>query len=203
MVHTMAKLKRSLGVINFADPLPLWLIATYDKNEKPNMMAAGAGAICNMRPPSLMIALREVTYTHDTILEKKAFTVNIPNEKLWKEADYAGMVSGKNTDKFNDTGLTALKSQIVNAPIIMECPVNIECQLVNHVRLPSHTMFIGEVKDVKVDESVFDGDKGPDIERIKPIIFSPRWSWKTSGYYSVGKKIGETYTQKKPPRNTT
>jgi len=195
-------LKRSLGAINFADPLPLWLIATYDKDDKPNMMAAGAGAICNMRPPYLMIALREVTYTHDTILEKKAFTVNIPNEKYWKEADYAGMVTGKNTNKFNDTGLTAVKSQIVDAPIILECPVNIECQLVNHIKLASHTMFIGEVKDVKVDESVIDGDNGPDIKLIKPIIFSPRWSWKTSSYYSVGKKIGDTYTQKEPLRNT-
>jgi flavin reductase (DIM6/NTAB) family NADH-FMN oxidoreductase RutF len=93
-------LKRSLGVINFADPLPLWLVATYDKNDKPNMMAIGAGAICNMRPPCLMISLREATYTHNIILDRKAFTINIPSEEYWREADYAGMISGKNTNKF-------------------------------------------------------------------------------------------------------
>ena len=193
-------MKKSLGAINFADPVPLWLIATYDKDDKPNMMAAGAGAICNMRPPCLMISLRGVTYTHETILERKAFTVNIPSEENWREADYAGMVSGKRTNKFEDTGFTPIRSELVDAPLIQECPVNLECRLMDKVRLPSHTMFIGEILDVKVDESVFDGDRGPDVGKIRPIIFSPRWSWKSSGYYSVGAKIGDAYSQKKPPR---
>jgi flavin reductase (DIM6/NTAB) family NADH-FMN oxidoreductase RutF len=194
-------MKKSLGAINFADPLPLWLIATYDKDGKPNMMAAGAGAICNMRPPCLMIGLRGVTYTHETILERKAFTVNIPSEENWREADYAGMVTGKNSDKFKDTGFTPVRSTLVDAPLIQECPVNFECRLMDKVELPSHTMFIGEVLNVKVEESVFDGEKGPDVRRIKPIIFSPRWNWKSSGYYSVGEKIGNAYSQKKPPKN--
>jgi flavin reductase (DIM6/NTAB) family NADH-FMN oxidoreductase RutF len=193
-------MKRSLGAINFADPLPLWLIATYAKDDKPNMMAAGAGAICNMRPPCLMISLREATYTHGTILERKAFTVNIPSEEYWKEADYAGMVTGRKTNKFEDTGFTPVRSDLVDAPLIQECPVNFECRLMNKVELPSHTMFIGEILDVKVDESTFDGDRGPDVRRIKPIIFSPRWSWHSSGYYSVGAKIGDAYSQKKPTR---
>jgi flavin reductase (DIM6/NTAB) family NADH-FMN oxidoreductase RutF len=193
-------LKRSLGVINFADPLPLWLVATYDKNDKPNMMAIGAGAICNMRPPCLMISLRETTYTHNIILDRRAFTVNIPSEGYWREADYVGMISGKNTNKFEDTGLTPIRSNLVDAPLIDECPVNFECKLLDKKELPSHTMFIGEILDVKVEESTFDGDKGPDVKRIKPIIFSPRWSWGSSGYYSVGVKIGEAYTQRKPPK---
>lgn len=192
-------MKKSLGAINFADPLPMWLIATYDESGKPNMMAAGAGAICNMRPPCLMVSLREVTYTYRAILDRKAFTVNIPSEEHWREADYAGMVSGRNTDKFEDTGFTAVRSALVDAPLIQECPVNFECRLLDKKKLPSHMMFIGEVLDVKVDESVFDGDRGPDVKRIKPIIFSPRWSWKSSGYYSVGAKIGDAYSQKKIP----
>lgn len=196
----MIQLKRSLGAINFADPLPIWLVATYDENGRPNMMTAGAGAICNMRPPCLMISLRKATYTYGTILERKAFTVNIPSEGYWKEADYAGMVSGRKTDKFSDTGFTAVRSELVDAPLIQECPVNIECRLLDKMKLPSHMMFIGEVLDVKVEESVFDGDRGPDVRRIKPIIFSPRWSWKSSGYYSVGTRIGDAYSQKKKPK---
>lgn len=196
----MIHLKRSLGAITFADPLPVWLIATYDTNNKPNMMAAGAGAVCNTIPPCLLVSLREVTHTHKAIHERKAFTINIPGEDHWREADYAGMVSGRDTDKFTDLGFTPVISRLVDAPIIEECPVNIECRLREHVRLSSHTMFIGEVMDVKVDESIFEDGK-PEVSRIKPIIFSPRWKWKSSGYYSLGARIGDAYSQRKPPKD--
>ena len=90
--------------------------------------------ICCSKPPCLTVSLRKATYSYNSILNKKAFTVNIVSEKYLTEADYYGIASGKNTDKLLDTGLTAVKSELVDAPYIKEFPMNIECKLIHHLR---------------------------------------------------------------------
>lgn len=195
----MVSLKRSLGAKVVGNLCPVWLVATYDKDDKPNMLNAGACGWANVNPPYLQVSIRDIRYSHSAILERKAFTVNIPSEEQWRQADYAGVTSGRNTDKFKDIGFTAIRSELVDAPIIQECPVNFECRLKGKMELDSNTLFIGEVLDVKMDESVLDGETGPDIKRIKPMVYWPKWGWKSEAYYSIGSELGKVYSQRNKP----
>ena len=102
-------MKKSIGIGTFAVPSPVWIVGTYDQNGKPNMMTAAWGGICCSKPPCIYVSLRKATYSYQNILVRKAFTVSIPNEKYWKEADYVGVVSGRNTDKFKETKLKPIK----------------------------------------------------------------------------------------------
>ena len=183
-------MKKSLGPETIIYPTPVLVVATYDKNDKPNMMTVAWGGVCCSKPPCVAISLRKATYTYGSIVEKKAFTVNIPSEKYIKEADYVGFVSGKDVDKFSTTGLTPVKSDIVDAPYVEEFPLILECKLLHTIEIGLHTQFIGEVIDVKVDEKVLIGSKLVDIEKVKPSLFATD----NRSYYSVGKFLGKAFS---------
>lgn len=182
-------MKKSIGAKTIVYPTPVFIIGTYDKNGKPNAMNAAWGGISCSSPPCISISLREATYTHGNIVEKRAFTVNIPSQMYIKEADYFGTASGKNEDKFAATGLTPVKSELVDAPYIEEFPLVLECRLVNTTELGLHTHFTGEIMDVKVDECSLDNGN-PDIELIKPFLYDPS----ASAYYSIGKQLGKAFS---------
>jgi len=178
--------KRSLGAKTIAPPAPVWLICTYDGEGRPNMMTASwAGMACS-KPPCVTVSLREATYTFGNIMQREAFTVNIPSEELAAAAAYAGTVSGRDTDKFADTGLKAVRSSLVDAPYIDECGLVIECRLVRTVELGLHTMFIGEIVDVKADEEIIGEGGMPDPEKHRPFIYSVGGY----GFYGLGGRIG-------------
>lgn len=183
-------MKKSIGAKTIVFPTPVFIIGTYDKDAKPNAMAVAWGGICCSDPVCVSISLREVTYTYANILERKAFTVSIPSETYIKEADYFGIVSGRTEDKFTSTGLTPVKSELVDAPYIKEFPFILECSLLQAVKIGLHTLFIGQVKDVKADEAVLAKEGFPDIEKIKPIIFNPA----NRTYYGVGKCLGNAFS---------
>ena len=178
--------KKSLGAKTIAPPAPAWLICTYDAEGKPNMMTASWVGMACSKPPCVTISLREATYTFGNIKEHEAYTVNIPSEKLAAATAYAGVVSGRDTDKFADTGLTAVKSDLVDAPYIEECELVLECRLIKTVELGLHTMFIGEIIDVKADVEILDEDNSPDPAKHKPFI----WSIGGYGFYGLGGRIG-------------
>ncbi len=178
--------KKSLGAKTIAPPAPAWLICTYDAEGKPNMMTASWVGMACSKPPCVTISLREATYTFGNIKEHGAYTVNIPSEKLAAATAYAGVVSGRDTDKFADTGLTAVKSELVDAPYIKECELVIECKLIKTVELGLHTMFIGEIIDVKADEEILGEGGSPDPGKHKPFI----WSIGGYGFYGLGGRIG-------------
>ncbi|MGZ7135474.1 MAG: flavin reductase family protein [Methanobacterium sp.] len=182
-------MKKSIGANTIVYPTPVFIVGTYDKDGKPNAMNAAWGGISCSVPPCVSISLREATYTHGNIVNKKAFTVNIPSENYIKEADYFGIASGRNEDKFDVTGLTPLKSERVDAPYIEEFPLVLECKLVHTAELGLHTHFTGEILDVKVDENLMDHGK-PDIERIKPFSYDPSFM----AYYSMGKRLGKAFS---------
>jgi flavin reductase (DIM6/NTAB) family NADH-FMN oxidoreductase RutF len=182
-------MKKSLGAKTIAYPTPVFIVCSYDKDNKPNAMNVAWGGICCSSPPCLTISLRKATYSYGNIMERKAYTVCIPSEKYIKEADHFGMVSGKNEDKFAITGLTAVKSDLVDAPYIKEFPLIIECKVIQTVEIGLHTQFIGEIVDVKADESVLIDGK-PDIEKILPLIYAPE----TKTYHGVGKNLGEAFS---------
>jgi len=114
----MSGVKRSLGAKTIAPATPVWVVGTYDHEGKPNAMTAAWAGICCSKPPCVYASLRRATHTYGSIMERKAFTVSIPSEAYVKEADYFGIASGRDADKFAATGLTPVKSDLVDAPYV-------------------------------------------------------------------------------------
>ncbi len=183
-------MKKSLGAKTLVYPVPVWVIGTYDKERKPNVMTIAWGGICCSSPPCVAISLRKATYSHGNIVERKAFTINVPSEKYIREADYFGTVSGRDADKFAESGLTSVGSDLVDAPYVKEFPLVLECKLLHTIEIGLHTEFIGEIMDVKADESVLGNTGATDVEKIKPVMFAPD----IASYYGVGKQIGKAFS---------
>jgi flavin reductase (DIM6/NTAB) family NADH-FMN oxidoreductase RutF len=152
-------------------------------------MIAAWGGICCSDPPCVAVSLRKATYSYASLLARKAFTVSVPSQGQVKQADYFGLVSGRETDKFAATGLTSVRSQLVDAPYVAECPLVLECKVLHVFELGLHTQFVGEILDVKADEEVLDAAGAPDIRKVLPIIFSPG----NRVYYGVGESLGHAF----------
>src|SRR4030067_2546155 len=182
--------KKSLGPKTIIYPAPVLIIGTYDKDGKPNAMNVAWGGLCCSNPPSVAISLRKATYPTGSIVERKAFTVNIPSETYVKEADYFGIVSGAKEDKFAASKLTPVKSDLVDAPYIKEFPIVLECKLTHTIEIGLHTQFIGQIIDTKVDELALDGNNVPQLGKIKPILYAPE----IRAYYGVGEFLGKAFS---------
>lgn len=179
---------KSLGAKPFLYPTPVSIVGTYDKEGKPNVMTAAWVGVCCSQPPCITVSLRPATYSHGNILERRAFTVNIPSDRYLKETDYIGIVSGRDTDKFSATKLTPVKSDLVDAPYVKEFPLILECKLRHTIELGLHTQFIGEVIDAKADETVLENGL-PDMRKLNPFLYAPI----ARKYYSVGKYLGDAH----------
>ena len=190
-------MKQSRGAKTIVYPTPVFLVGTYDDAGKPNVMAAAWGGICCSRPPCLSVSLRKATYTYGNIVAREAFTVNIASEQYVTEADYFGIVSGRDVDKFAATGLTPVRSDLVDAPYIDEFPSSIECKLLHTLEIGLHTLFVGEILDVKGDVDVFDDDGKLYIEKIRPILWAPD----SGGYYGIGEFLGPAFESAMRSRN--
>lgn len=183
-------MKKSLGAKTLLFPTPVLMVGTYDANGKPNLMNAAWGGICCSQPPCVAVSLRKATYSWAGIVERRAFTVGIAGEDRMIEADYVGIASGRDEDKFVATGLTPLRSDLVDAPYADEFPVVLECRLLHTVEIGLHTQFIGEIIDVKADLNVLAQDGLPDILKIKPLIYDTSHK----GYHGVGPVLGKAFT---------
>jgi len=172
-------------------PHPVLLVGTYGPDGKPNLMNAAWGGICCGEPPCVAVSLREATLTYHNILHARAFTIGIPSRKHVEAADYVGMVSGRDRDKFRDTGLTPVKSDKVNAPLAAELPYSLECGLLQHHKLGLHTIFIGEILGIQADESVLGPGGFPDIEKIQAILWG---GFGNNSYFAVGEKLGKAFS---------
>jgi flavin reductase (DIM6/NTAB) family NADH-FMN oxidoreductase RutF len=182
-------MKKSLGAKTLLMPTPVWIVGTYDKDGRPNAAAAAWVGICCGKPPCVAVSLRAATYTHGNILARKAFTVNVPSVAQAKEADYFGMASGRSVDKFKAAGLTAVKSDLVDAPYIAEFPLVAECRLFKVVELGLHTQFVGEILDVKADESVLDAGGAAKIELVRPFVYNTH----RKTYHAIGEPVGPAF----------
>ena len=172
-------------------PSPVLIIGTYGSHGRPNIMNAAWGGIASSKPPCISVSLREATLTYHNIRQAEAFTVNFPSEKHVREADFVGMVSGREHDKFKETRLTPEKSKLVNAPIVREFPYALECKLVRQVELGLHTMFIGEIVGMVADSEVLNPNQFPDIEKVRPMLWG---SFGSLAYYGIGDKLGDTFS---------
>jgi flavin reductase (DIM6/NTAB) family NADH-FMN oxidoreductase RutF len=183
-------MKKSIGAKTIVYPTPVFIVGTYDKAGKPNVMTAAWGGICCSSPPCVAVSLRKATYTYGNIMEHQAFTISIPSEGYVKEVDYFGLVSGEKEDKFAASGLTPVKSDLVNAPYVKEFPLVLECKVLRTLEIGLHTQFVGEIMDVKADEAVI-GKKGlPDVEAVKPFSYAPE----SRGYYRIGSFLAKAFS---------
>ncbi len=183
-------MKKSIGPKTFVYPTPVWIVGTYGEDDRPNVATVAWGGICCSDPSCVAISLRKARHTYANLVRRKAFTVSIPSEVHAKEADYFGLVSGAKEDKFAATGLTPIRSELVDAPYVEEFPLVLECKLLHTFELGVHTQFVGEILDVKVDETALDAKGRPDIEKIRPMQFAPG----TNTYHAVGKLLGKAYS---------
>jgi len=183
-------MKRSLKAETFVYPTPVWIVGTYGEGGRPNGATVAWGGVCCSDPPCVAISLRKARYTYGNILKRKAFTVSVPSQAHVKEADYFGIVSGADRDKFAASGWTPVKSSLVDAPYVEEAPVVLECRLLHTFELGAHTQFVGQIVDVKADEAILTPEGFPDIEKLQPILFAPG----TNTYHVVGEYLGKAFS---------
>ena len=183
-------MKKSLGPKTIIFPTPVLIVGTYDQAGKANAAAVAWGGICCSKPPCVAVSLRKATYTYGNIVERKAFTVCVPSEAHAREADYFGIATGRKEDKFASAGLTPVKAEHVDAPYVEEFPFSLECRLIHTIEIGLHTQFIGEIVDIKAEESALNEKGVLDITRVKPILFTPE----ARDYYGVGRFVGKAFS---------
>lgn len=197
---------RSFGEQSFILPSPLALIGTYhtvsleNTIKKPNIMAATWFTLCSAQPAALTVAIRETCLTHTSILNTKGFTLSIPSTNMITHVDFAGMSSGTQDDKFEILKLTPKAGDHVDAPYVAECPVVMELSLIQHHKIGTHSLFIGEIMDVKIKENCINknGIPSPELMNIACYIPLLREYWSLGSFqakaFSVGKTIPRTQT---------
>lgn len=182
-------MKKSLGADTLAYPTPVWCVGSYDDAGKPNVMTIAWGGICCSTPPCLTVSLRKATYTYGCIMARKAYTVSIPSARYVAEADYFGLVSGHRADKFQDTGLTPVRSELVDAPYVGEFPLVIECRVIHVHEIGKHTQFIGQIMDVKADEEVLGEAGHPLMDKVAPFVYGPG----IREYWGLGAMLAKSF----------
>ena len=176
-------MRKNIKVTEGIFPMPVLMIATYNDDGSVNVMNAAWGTM--LERDQVMLNLTETHKTVQNIKERKSFTVSITDSKHVKEADYFGVVSGNNTpDKFAKSGLSYSKSELIDAPIINEFPICLECEFIEY----GECGVIGKVVNVTADESVMNGDN-VDISKVSAIAFDPY----THGYYKVTERVGNAF----------
>ncbi len=159
--------KTALGPQTLLFPMPVTLIGAQVES-KPNYMTAAWCAIAAQKPPSVAVAIRKERYTLKGVREQGTFSVNVPSSSMAKKADYCGLYSGKNKDKSRI--FTAFYGELKTAPLIEECPVNLECKAIHYLDLGSHTLVVGEIIQTYVSGDCLT-DRKVDPGKIDPLIF--------------------------------
>jgi len=156
---------------------------TDGKGEDDIITVAWTGTICT-NPPMVYISVRPERHSYHMIKETGEFVINLTTEKLAKATDFCGVRSGRDVDKFKETGLTREKADIVSAPMIQESPVSIECRVKEIKELGSHHMFLADVVAVHADEHYMDENNRFDLNLAKPLVYSH------GEYMGTGKQLG-------------
>ncbi len=184
-LHTRRnRMKKELGAKNCLYPLPMTLVGAL-VDGKPNYIAIAHVGILD--PGSVSLGMNRTHYTNAGIRQNKTFSVNIPNEDLVVKTDYCGLVSGKNQDK--SALFKTFFGKLRTAPMIEECPVNMECRLLKTLDFPRHDIFMGEVVNAYCDESVLT-DGVLDFDKMRPLLFTMG----DAGYWSMGKRLESAWS---------
>lgn len=182
--------KIQLGPSTMLYPMPALLIGA-DVGGKPDFMVASWSGIACSKPPMLTVAIKQHRNTLRGVRENKAFSVNVPPVSLMKETDFCGMVSGKDEpDKAARAGFDIFYGKTEHAPLIGQCPVNLECKVVMTLELGSHDLVVGEITEVHVSEDALGADGKPDPAKVDPLIFTVP----DRNYRRLGDIVGKAFS---------
>jgi flavin reductase (DIM6/NTAB) family NADH-FMN oxidoreductase RutF len=179
----MEKIK--LGPQTLLYPMPAILVGAK-VNERPNFMTVAWCGIAAYKPPAVSVALHKDRYTLKGIKENGTFSANVPSSDMVKKADFCGIHSGKNKDKSQI--FKSFYGELTTAPLIEECPVNLECKAVHYLDLGSHTLVVGEIVEIYMNEGCLRDGKG-DPGKIDPLIYIPG----TMQYHRLGEFIAPAF----------
>lgn len=169
---------------NMLYPLPVVMVSMADKKGNNNIITiAWAGTICT-NPPMVSISVRPERYSYPIIKETGEFVINLTTKDLVFATDYCGVKSGRDVDKFKEMNLTPVPGVEVNAPLIAESPVNLECKVTEIIHLGSHDMFLAEVVAVHADDKYMDEKGKFHLEKAEPVVYSH------GAYLATGETLG-------------
>ncbi len=179
-------MRKNFGTKPWFYPLPVLIIGTYDENGKADAMNAAWGGLYGANMVELCLSAGHKTTKN--IKAQKAFTVAFADASHVAACDYVGIVSANDTsDKMEKAGVTVTKSEFVNAPVINELPLTLECKF---VKTTEEGNIIGEIVNISADESILDGEGMIDVSKLRPIAFEPV----RNGYYVLGEKVGNAFS---------
>lgn len=182
--------KVRLGVSDRFFPLPVPLIVAGHGADLDVMAACWFGVVSST-PPTLGVSLRSNRRTLELVREHGEFTVNVPNVSMAAEVDHCGLVSGRDRDKFADTGFTPVPAAVLSTPIIAECPYNVECRVSGEMMLGEYVLVLGEVVETQCDEDKLQADdpRKPDMGLVDPLAYCAG----VRAYHRLGEKVGDGY----------
>jgi flavin reductase (DIM6/NTAB) family NADH-FMN oxidoreductase RutF len=169
-------------------PMPALLVGA-NVDDKPNFMAVAWGGIANGEPPMISIAIRHQRYTLKGIKQNMAFSVNVPSTNMVSETDYCGIISGAKANKAQVCRFKVFYGRLDKAPLIEQCPVNLECKVVHILDLGSHSLIIGQIEETHVSDNCLTDGK-PDVNKIKPFIYTTAPAIQ---YQALGKVIAKAF----------
>jgi len=182
----MAKVTMELKTLVY--PMPAFLVGA-NVDDKPNFMTAAWSGIAGSTPPMVTVALRHNRYTLKGIQQNMTFSVNVPSVDLVKETDYCGTISGARTDKVEVCQFKVFYGELGSAPLIEQCPVNLECKALHILDVGSHALIVGRIEETYVSENCLtDGE--PDVDKIKPLIYVTQ---PARLYQALGEVVGPAY----------
>jgi len=167
-------------------PMPAFLIGA-NVDGKPNFMTAAWSGIAGSIPPMITVALQHHRYTLKGIKQNMTFTVNVPSVDQVKETDYCGIVSGSKTDKVADCHFKVFYGKLETAPLIEQCPVNLECKVIHILDVGSHELIVGRIEETYISENCLTDGK-PDVNKIKPIAYV------SQRYRAMGEVVASAFT---------
>ena len=180
-------MRKSFGPKPMCYPMPVYVIGTYNADGSVNAMVAAWGGISEEK--EISICVDDAHKTVENLLKSGAFTVSMATKKMLKACDYVGMVSGNDVpDKFEKAGFTASKSELVNAPVINELPMTLECRLISYDK--ESCRLVGEIVNVSADEAVLDEEGKVDVNKLQPVCFDPVKHY----YHVLGEKVGNAFS---------
>ena len=179
-------MRKNFGPKTMCYPMPVYIIATYNADGTPNAMNAAWGGISEEK--EISICVDDGHKTAENLVARKAFTVSMATAKYMAACDYVGIVSGnKEPDKFAQAGFHAVKSEFVDAPLIEELPMALECKVISYD--PEACRLVGQIVNVCADESVLTDDEKVDVAKLQPIIYDPM----SHHYLVLGEKVGQAF----------
>lgn len=183
-------MKDKIGNQNALYPMPVTVVGALVSG-KPNFITIAHVGILNAASPHFIsLGMGKIHYTNQGIKENKTFSVNLPSEDMMRKVDYVGIVSGKKVDK--SKVFESIFGELQTAPMIKDCPISMECRLVNTVELPTHEVFIGEIVATYADERVLTNGK-IDVAKLKPLLFD----MSSRKYWSLGGVVGNCWDVEK------